>query len=92
MEIMIDNTFSYEMFSFMDGFSGHNQIKMNPEDEKHTAFQTTVGVYCYKIMTFGLKNAGATYQRAMTKAFDDLIHQIVECYVDDLMEKAHSRD
>ena len=92
MEIMIDNTSSYEMFSFMDGFSGYNQIKMDPEDEKHTAFRTPMGIYCYKVMPFGLKNAGATYQRAMTKIFDDLIHQVVECYVDDLVVKTHSRD
>ena len=92
MEIMIDNTSSYEMFSFMDGFSGYNQIKMDLEDEKHTAFRTPMGIYCYKVMPFGLKNAGATYQRAMTKIFDDLIHQVVECYVDDLVVKTHSRD
>ena len=43
-------------------------------------------------MPFGLKNARATYQKAMTKTFDDLIHQVVDCYVDDLTVKAHSRD
>ena len=92
MEIMINNTSSYEMFSFMDGFSGYNQIKMDPEDEKHTAVRTPMGIYCYKVMPFRLKNAGATYQRAMTKILDDLIHQVVECYVDDLVVKTHSGD
>ncbi|XP_020081405.1 uncharacterized protein LOC109705053 [Ananas comosus] len=86
-ELMIDNTSSYEMFSFMDGSSGYNQIKMAPEDEKHTAFRTPIGIYCYKVMPFGLKNAGATYQRAMTIIFDDLLHKVVECYVDDLVVK-----
>jgi hypothetical protein len=43
---------------------------MAPEDERHTAFRTPIGIYCYKVMPFGLKNAGATYQRAMTKIFD----------------------
>ncbi|XP_020084900.1 uncharacterized protein LOC109707778 [Ananas comosus] len=60
---------------------------MAPEDEKHTAFRTPIGIYCYKVMPFGLKNAGATYQRAMTIIFDDLLHKVVECYVDDLVVK-----
>jgi Reverse transcriptase (RNA-dependent DNA polymerase)/RNase H-like domain found in reverse transcriptase len=89
-EIIIDHTSSYEVFSFMDGYAGYNQIKMAQEDERHTAFRTPIGIYCYKVMQFGLKNAGATYQRAMTKIFDDLIHKIVECYVDDLVIKAMS--
>jgi Reverse transcriptase (RNA-dependent DNA polymerase) len=89
-EIIIDHTSSYEVFSFMNGYAGYNQIKMVPEDEKHTAFRTPIGIYCYKVIPFGLKNAGATYQRAMTKIFDDLIHKIVECYVDDLVIKAMS--
>jgi Reverse transcriptase (RNA-dependent DNA polymerase) len=89
-EIIIDHTSSYEVFSFMDGYAGYNQIKMAAEDEKHTAFCTPIGIYCYKVMPFGLKNAGATYQRAMTKIFDDMIHKIVECYVDDLVIKAMS--
>jgi Reverse transcriptase (RNA-dependent DNA polymerase) len=91
-KIIIDHTSSYEVFSFMDGYAGYNQIKMASEDEKHTAFRTPIGIYCYKVMPFGLKNAGATYQRAMTKIFDDLIHKIVECYVDDLVIKAMSSE
>jgi Reverse transcriptase (RNA-dependent DNA polymerase) len=69
----------------MDDYAGYNQIKMAPEDEKHTTFCTPIGIYCYKVMPFGIKNTGATYQRAMTKIFDDLIHKIVEYYVDDLV-------
>jgi Reverse transcriptase (RNA-dependent DNA polymerase) len=89
-EIIIDHTSSYELFYFMDGYTGYNQIKMVPEDENHTTFHTPIGIYCYKVLSFGLKNAGATYQWAMTKIFDDLIHKIVECYVDDLVIKAMS--
>jgi len=63
-DVIIDNTCGFERMSFMDGFSGYNQIKMYPEDEKHTSFQTPLGVYCYTVIPFGLKNAGATYQRA----------------------------
>ena len=60
-DIMIDNTCRFERMSFMDGFSGYNQIKMYPDDEKHTSFRTPLGIYCYAVMPFGLKNAGATY-------------------------------
>src|SRR4051812_49926100 len=54
-DVMIDNTCSFELISFMDGFSGYNQIKMYPADEKHTSFRTPLGVYCYTVMPFGLK-------------------------------------
>ncbi|PKU82070.1 putative mitochondrial protein [Dendrobium catenatum] len=88
---MVDIASSHNIFSFMDGSSGYNQIKMAPEDEKFTAFRTPIGVFCYKVMPFGLKNAGATYQRAMTVIFDELIHVQVECYVDDLVVKSKVR-
>ena len=87
-EILIDATMGYEIFSFMDGFSGYNQIKMSPEDEELTAFRTPKGIYCYKVMPFGLKNAGATYQRAMTIILDGLLYKIVECYIDDIVVKS----
>ena len=69
---MIDNTFGYERMSFINGFSGYNQIKMFSEDEKHTSFGTPFGVYCYMVMPFSLKNAGATYRRAMIQIFHDI--------------------
>jgi Reverse transcriptase (RNA-dependent DNA polymerase) len=89
-EIIIDHMSYYEVFSFINGYAGYNQIKMAPEDEKYTSFRTPIGIYYYKVMPFGLKNAGAAYQRAMTKIFNDLIHKIVECYVEDLLIKAMS--
>ncbi|PKU66441.1 RNA-directed DNA polymerase [Dendrobium catenatum] len=91
-ELMVDIASSHSIFSFMDGSSGYNQIKMDPEDEKFTAFRTPIGVFCYKVMPFGLKNAGATYQRAMTVIFDEMIHEQVECYVDDLVVKSKVRE
>ncbi|KAL0462151.1 UNVERIFIED_CONTAM: Transposon Tf2-12 polyprotein [Sesamum latifolium] len=78
--------------SFMDGSSGYNQIRMAPADEELTAFRTPKGIYCYKVMPFGLKNAGATYQRAMQRIFDDMLHKNVECYVDDLVVKSKKRE
>ncbi|XP_015072668.1 uncharacterized protein LOC107016840 [Solanum pennellii] len=90
-KLMIDATTGYEAMSFMDGSSGYNQIRMSPKDEELTAFRTSKGIYCYKVMPFGLKNAGATYQRAMQNIFDDLLHKNVECYVDDLVVKSRKR-
>ena len=64
-ELLIDSTSAYTTMSFMDGYSGYNQIRMAPEDEESTAFRTSLGIFCYRVMPFGLKNAGTTYQRAM---------------------------
>ena len=72
---MIDNTCGFERMSFMDGLSRYNQIKMYPNDEKHTSFRTPLGVYYYTVMHFELKNAGATYQRAMHIIFYKHIHK-----------------
>ncbi|XXG82707.1 hypothetical protein AAC387_Pa10g0605 [Persea americana] len=91
-EVMIDNTCRFERMTFMDGFSGYNQIKMHPKDERHTSFWTPFGVYCYTVMPFGLKNAGATYQRAMMKIFQDMQHRTIECYVDDLIVKSKRKE
>ncbi|KAG9450328.1 hypothetical protein H6P81_010293 [Aristolochia fimbriata] len=64
---------------------------MDPKDEELTAFCTPKGIFCYKVMPFGLKNAGATYQRAIQNIFDDFLHKRVECYVDDLVVKTKQR-
>ena len=58
---LVDATAGHELLSFMDAYSGYNQIPMNPADEEHTSFVTDRGLFCYKVMPFGLKNAGATY-------------------------------
>ena len=61
IDILIDATSGHEMFSFMDAFISHNQMKMAKEDAKKTAFWIPIGVFYYTVMPFGLKNAGATY-------------------------------
>ena len=91
-EVMVDATTGHEALSFMDGSSGYNQIWMNPKDEELTAFRTPKGIYCYKVMPFRLKNAGATYQQAMQKIFDNVLHKYVECYVDNLVVKTKRRE
>ena len=73
------------MLSFMDGFSRYNQIKMALEDMEKTSIITPWGTYCYKVIPFGLKNVGATYQRVATTLLHDLIHKVVEVYVDDMI-------
>ena len=65
---------------------------MAPRDEELTAFRTQKGIYYYKVMPFGLKNASATYQHAMPKIFDDMLHKNVKCYVDDLVVKSRKRE
>jgi len=75
----------------MDGFLGYNQILLAPEYQHKTAFITLWGTFCDRVMPFGLKNAGATYQRAMAYIFHDIMHRILEDYVDDLLAKSKCR-
>jgi len=72
----------------MDAYSGYNQIKMHLDDGKATTFTTNKGLYCYKVMPFGLKNAGATYQRLMNMMLAEHIGKIIEVYVDDMLVKS----
>lgn len=62
IDMLVDTTTQFSVFSFMDGFFGYNEIKMVPEYTKKTTFITLWGTFCYKVMPFGLKNVGATYQ------------------------------
>lgn len=68
---LVDSTTKHELLSFMDAFSGYNQTKMYEEDQEKTSFITDRGLYCYKVMPFGLKNAGATYQRLVNAMFKE---------------------
>ncbi|CAL8162293.1 unnamed protein product [Prunus armeniaca] len=92
MDILIDSTSGQGLLSFMDGFSGYNQIKMSPKDAEKTAFRTPYGNFYYTVMPFGLKNAGATYQRAMIAVFHNIMGKEVEDYVDDLVVKSKTRE
>ena len=88
IHILIDNCAKHEMQSFVDCYAGYHQILMDEEDAEKTAFITPWGVYHYRVMPFGLKNAGATYMRAMTTIFHDMIHKEIEVYVDDVIIKS----
>jgi hypothetical protein len=78
---IIDDCIGHDTLSFMDGFSGYNQIQIHPVDQYKTAFTTPWGTFAYRVMPFGLKNIGSTFQWAMTYVFHDLAH-IILAYLD----------
>ena len=91
IDALVDNASGCKMLSFLDAFSGYNQIKMHPRDESKTTFMTETSSYCYKVMPFGLKNAGATYQRVMDKVLAPILGRNVQAYVDDMVVTSHER-
>jgi hypothetical protein len=92
VETLINAAAGHKILSFMDNNAGYNHIFMAPEDINRTAFRVLeeVGLFEYVVMTFGLKNAGATYQHAMNYIFHDLIGKLVEIYIDDVVVKSAS--
>ncbi|KAM1985708.1 hypothetical protein ACFX16_013854 [Malus domestica] len=76
----------------MNAYSGYNQILMNPPDQEHTTFTTDRGLYCYKVMPFSLKNAGATYQRLVNSMFAKQIRKSMEVCVDEMLVKKNHVD
>ena len=72
----------------MDAFAGYNQIMMNLDDREKTAFITNRGTYCYRVMPFSLKNAGATYQRLVNRMFSKQLGKTMEVYIDDMLVKS----
>ena len=85
---IVDSTAGCETLSFLDAYSGYHQIKMKESDQLATSFITPFGMYCYVTMPFGLRNAGATYQRCMLHVFGKHIGSTVEAYVDDIVVKS----
>ncbi|KAL6337991.1 hypothetical protein AAG906_007791 [Vitis piasezkii] len=88
IDMLIDSTTGHSMLSFMNGFFGYSQILMASEDMEKTSFITEWGTYYYRVIPFGLKNVGATYQRVATTLFHDMMHRDVEVYVDDMIVKS----
>jgi hypothetical protein len=84
---IVDSTAGCETLSFLDAYLGYHQIKMKESDQLATYFITPFGLYCYTTMPFGLRNAGATYQRCMNHVFGEHIGRTVEAYVDDIVVK-----
>ena len=84
---LVDLTTRHGLLSFMDAFSKYNQITMFEQDEESTMFITNYDFFYYMVMPFGLKNAGATYQRLVNKFFRPLIGRTIEVYVDDMISQ-----
>ena len=85
---LVDSTTGHKLLSFIDAFSGYNQIKMDEVNQEKTSFVTSQGLFCYEVIPFGLKNAGATYQRLVNHMFHPQIGRNVEVYVDDMLVKS----
>jgi hypothetical protein len=85
---VVDSTAGCETLCFLDAYSGYHQIEMCIANQLATSFITPFGAYCYQMMPFGLKNAGATFQRCMRHVFGELIGCIIEVYIDDIVIKS----
>ncbi|GJU71624.1 reverse transcriptase domain-containing protein, partial [Tanacetum coccineum] len=86
----IEAVMGFPLKCFLDAYKGYHQVQMADEDEEKTAFYTDQGTYCYTKMSFGLKNAGATYQRLVDEAFQSQIGKNLEVYVDDMVVKSRT--
>ena len=84
---LVDATYGHPRMSFLDAFKGYHQITLVAEDQEKTAFISPDANYHYTVMPFGLKNAGAIYQRMMTRIFRDKIGCIMEVYINDMVVK-----
>jgi len=73
IDILVDSTARHQLLSFMDAFSSYNQIKLDKADQEKTSFITSQGLFYYKVMSFGLKNAGATYQNVCTSDWEECV-------------------
>ena len=85
---LVDATFGHPRMSFLDAFQGYHQIPLALDDQEKTAFVTPVKNYHYKVIPFGLKNAGSTYQRMMTRMFESQLGKNIEIYIDDMVVKS----
>ena len=85
---LVDAIVGHPQMSFLDAFQGYHQIPLAPEDHEKTVFVIPTGNYHYKMMSFGLKNVGSTYQRMMTKMFEHQLGKNIEVYIDDMVVKS----
>ncbi|XP_031090958.1 uncharacterized protein LOC115995951 [Ipomoea triloba] len=89
---LVDEIAGCALMSFLDAFRGYHQIFMHEEDEEKTAFTTPEGVFCYRVMAFGLKNSGATYTRMVAKVFKKVLSRNLQAYVDYMIVKSSDTD
>ncbi len=87
---ILDEVAGHEMYTFMDGYSGYNQVSIAPEDRHKTAFTTPWGTFIFLVMPFGLCNAPSAFQRTMTYAFSDLLHKSMTVFIDDFSTQSNA--
>ena len=92
IDALVGSASGCRLLSFLDAFSGYNQIMMHPRDKCKTTFMTELSCYCYKVMPFGLKNARATYQRLMDRVLVPMLGWNVQAYVDDMVVTSQQRE
>jgi len=92
IDALVDSVCGCRLLNFLNAFSSYNQIMMHPRDECNTAFMTELSCYCYKVMPFGLKNAGATYQRLMDIVLAPILGRNVQAYVDDMVVTSQQKE
>lgn len=92
IDALVDNIVRHALFSFMNGFSGCNQIRTAPEDFGKTLFINPWGTFYYKLMCFELNNGGATYLRAMMASFRNMMHKEMDVYVDNRIAKSKTKE
>ena len=80
---LVDATVGHHRMSFLDAFQGYHQIPLALDDQEKTAFVTPIRNYHYKVMPFGLKNAGSIYQKMMTRMFESQLRKNIKIYIDD---------
>ena len=85
---LVDVMADHPRMNFLDAFQGYHRIPLALDDQEKAAFVTPIRNYLYKVMPFGLKNAGSTYQRMMTKMFEPQLGRSIEVYVDDMVVKS----
>ena len=89
---LMDSMVGHKLLTFMDAFSGYNQIQMAEEDQEKIAFITSQGLYCYRVMPFSLKNVGAMYQRLVNQMFSKQIERNVKVYMDNMLVKREEEE
>jgi len=92
IDALVDSASGCRLLSFLDAFSGYNQIMMHPRDKCKTAFMTELSCYCYKVMPFRIRNAGATYQRLIYRVLAPMLGWNVQVYVDDMVVTSQQRE
>ena len=85
---LVDAMVAHPQMSVLDAFQEYHQIPLVLDNQEKIAFVTPIRNYHYKVMHFGLKNAGSTYQRMMTKMFEPQLDRNIEVYIDDMVVKS----